>query len=340
MNPSLAVAAMPTELSDAYRLVEHDLDAVFALIHESLADRNRQVSEILDYSFKLGGKRLRPLLVLLAGKATGELTENHTRAAAALEMIHTGTLVHDDILDGASFRRHLETLHVRWDSKTAVLAGDYLLTRAISLITATSELACCNTVAAACRTTCEGELLQTVSQGDFSLSIADYERIIGGKTASLLECSTRLGAYFSGADETAVGQFGLFGRSLGMAFQILDDLLDLTGSTQIMGKTLGTDLRGHKPTLPVILYLRDADASAKKLMLERLERDALSDDDCVFILRRLDESGSLAAARRTAEEYVAAGLNALDLTRTAYNGLPAAYEALESLARFVLSRNC
>ena len=340
MNPSFALAAMPTELSDAYRLVGHDLDAVFALIHESLTDRNRLMGEILDYSFKLGGKRLRPLLVLLTGKATGELTENHLRAAAALEMIHTGTLVHDDILDGASFRRHLETLHVRWESKTAVLAGDYLLTRAISLITATSDMNCYNAVAAACRTTCEGELLQTVTQGDFALSLADYERIIGGKTASLLECSTRLGAYFSGASETTVGQFGLFGRSLGMAFQILDDLLDLTGSTQTMGKTLGTDLRNRKPTLPLILFLRSAGISEKKSMLERLRRDTLSDDDCTWVVRTLDESGSLAAARRSAEEQIDAGLKALDLVRAAHNCSQAAYEALESLARFVLSRNC
>lgn len=340
MNSSRVIAPPSAEIAGAYRLVENELDAVFSLIHDALSHQNRLFSEIIDYSFQLGGKRLRPLLTLLSGKALGKITIQHHRAAAALEMIHTGTLVHDDILDGAAIRRHLATLNLRWDSRTAVLAGDYLLTRAISLVTDTRDLTCNDTVADACRLTCEGELLQTVWQGNFAMTVDDYERVIGGKTASLLECATRLGAYFADADAASVERFARFGRSLGMAFQILDDLLDVTGDTQRMGKTLGTDLRSGKPTLPLILFLRDAPQSETAVIRTILERPELSDDDLAEIRRRLDRFGAVDAARRSAKDYVADALAALKPATDVSDDQTAAYDALASVARFVLSRSC
>lgn len=332
----------PAALLIAYELAERELQDLSSLIEDRLRHDNPFLEEVFQYGFRLGGKRLRPLLVFLSGKAVDAVNKKHLYAAAALEMIHTGTLIHDDILDGAAIRRHLQTLNIRWDPRTAVLAGDYLLTQAIHLTTQIDDTACYRSIALACRRTCEGELLQTALQGEFGMTEADYRRVIQGKTASLLECSTRLGAYFAGARDADVERFADYGQGLGMAFQILDDLLDLEGETESMGKTLGTDLLNRKPTLPLILYLSNAGAAARQKLLSLLNQETPSKENLAEVTGLLRDSGSLTAARQQAESYVAGALASLEETRPEMMTPQqnSAYAALEAVANFVLSRSC
>lgn len=339
MNP-LSVPTLPHALSEVYRTMRPEMERVADLIRERLTHDQPALNEIVEYSVHLGGKRLRPLLTLLSGKLFGKLRPEHFDVAAAIEMIHTGTLIHDDVLDGANFRRHLETLHIRWDIKTAILTGDYLLTEAITLVTRTGDANCYDWIADACRRTCEGELLQTTAAGDFALSLDEYMRSIGGKTASLLECSCRLGAYFAGSGRESTERLARFGHLLGLAFQILDDLLDLVGDAQTTGKTLGTDLANQKTTLPLILFLRHADAQMRSEMLEWLQKPNFGLAEQENVRSILKRSGALEQARQTAAHLVD---EALALLREIEIGKApsqaAAQNALETVARFVLERN-
>lgn len=338
MTPNAPLApCAPPKLADIYQRLDGELTEIGSMIRGSLTHDDPIIRGVVDYSLRLGGKRIRPLLVLLCGEASGELRREHLLAAAAIEMIHTGTLIHDDILDGALIRRHLETVNLRWDSRMAVLIGDYLLTCALSLITECGDLDCDRMVSDACRTTCEGELRQVTSIGDFEMTEADYFRIVEGKTASLLECSCRMGAYFSGACQNAVESFARFGRRLGTAFQILDDVLDLVGDSEKMGKTLGTDLVNRKPTLPLIRWLAEAESEEKRRMLAFLTQDNFDAKKIAAVCEQLNEQGAIDSARRTAFEMIESGLSAL---RSAVAPEKASVlTEIERVARFVLSRN-
>jgi len=197
------------------------------------------------------GKRLRPALLLLAGKACGGVVPAHHTLAAAVEMIHTATLVHDDVLDEAEVRRHVSTVNAGWGNKVSILLGDMLFTHAFHL-TSTVDGRACGIIGAATNRVCAGELRQVTERGNLNLTEADYYAVIDGKTAALTECCGRLGALYAGASEEVAERLANYGRALGRAFQIADDLLDLVGDETTAGKTLGTDLEQQKLTLPVI----------------------------------------------------------------------------------------
>lgn len=327
-----------------YRPIASEMEATTALLKERLFGLDPAFSEYLDHSFRLGGKRLRPALTLLCGKAAGAVDRRHYLCAAALEMIHTGSLVHDDILDGARFRRRLETVNARWDSQRAVLVGDLLITRAFDLICECEDLELFRKTSACCRATVEGELLQVDSIGNFALTTADYRKIVGGKTAALLECATHMGAYLGGARGEALAAFERFGAALGIAFQIVDDILDLVGDEAKTGKTLGTDLVNKKETLPLILYLQNASESERKATLSRLEAGVSLDERSEFAAM-LTESGAVDAARAEADALVDEALSIVANLRetgekTALSEESAqAFDALEALARFVVKRD-
>ena len=178
--------------------------------------------------------------------------------AAVVEMIHTATLVHDDVLDEASLRRHRETINARCDNEASVLVGDFLFTHAFYLASSLETTFACQTIGRATNIVCEGELRQIHSRGNFALTEAEYLAIIEAKTAELCACCCRLGAHYAGATPHVEDALDRFGRNLGIAFQIADDLLDLVGDEDSMGKSLGTDLEKQKPTLPLIRLLADS----------------------------------------------------------------------------------
>jgi len=263
-------AEATSPLKGLYAPVQDEMDRVEQILREEMSSKYAYVDELVRYGCMLGGKRLRPALLLLTAKALDNVTEDHYKLAAVVEMIHTATLIHDDVLDKASVRRHLATVNARWDSEASVLLGDFLFTHAFYLASTTESTHACQIIGRSTNRVCEGEIRQKGSKADFELSERDYFEIIEAKTAELCACCCELGAHYADADEETVRQLTAFGRELGIAFQIADDLLDLQGSEDETGKTLGTDLESQKPTLPIIHALANADSESRTALLSVL----------------------------------------------------------------------
>lgn len=241
-----------------------DLEQVERILSESLFSRNARVAEVVDHIRHYRGKRLRPVLLLLTAKACGAITPAHPILAAVVEMIHTATLVHDDVLDNATVRRHVPTINAGWGTQASILLGDHLFTRAFHLA-ASVDARACRLIGEATNKVCEGELRQGLERGNLELSETDYYEIIEGKTAELIACCCQLGAIYAGADEAVVAAMTNYGRCLGIAFQIADDVLDLVGEEETTGKSLGTDLEQQKLTLPLIHLLHHANGTGVRV---------------------------------------------------------------------------
>lgn len=258
------------KLTTAYSSIARELEEAERIFEEELSSRFPFVQQLVDHCSDFRGKRLRPALVLLSGQACGGLTPAHPVLAAVVEMIHTATLVHDDILDESLIRRHAATVNAEWGNETAVLLGDYLFTHAFHLAASLESTTACRWIGHATNLVCEGEMQQVHNRGNIDLAEADYFTIIRGKTAELTAVSCRVGAHYAGADEATVGALDNFGRDLGVAFQIADDVLDIWGEEHQAGKSLGTDLEKQKLTLPIIHLLSNAspsEASAVRRLL-------------------------------------------------------------------------
>ncbi len=308
-----------------------DLAEVERRLERELRHADPFIDELARHSFRLGGKRLRPALLLLAAQAVGAVNDDHRTLAAVVEMIHTATLVHDDVLDEAQVRRHRDTVNARWSNQTSVLLGDYLFTHAFYLASTLETTFGCRAIGEATNTVCEGELKQTAAAGNFRLSREAYLAIIEAKTAELCACACRLGAHYAGATAATIERLTIYGRQLGNAFQIVDDLLDLEGQEHVTGKSLGTDLAHRKMTLPLIL-LRDQLGPVDAARLQSLYEEP-DPGHGALLCDWLDESGALQQARRAAEEYAsqaAAELAALPDTP--------ARRVLAELTRFVVAR--
>lgn len=227
---------------------------------EELRNEHPYVSDLLQHSTRFRGKRLRPILLLLTAKACGGITHEHKVLAAVVEMIHLATLVHDDVLDEAETRHHVATVNARWNNETSVLFGDYLFTHAFHLASSLPTTYGCRCIGHSTNIVCVGELSQIKERGNLDLTEAAYFQIINGKTAELTALCGQLGAHFANAGEATIVALEQYGRSLGLAFQIADDVLDLLGSEEKTGKTLGSDLGQQKLTLPLIRLLATASA--------------------------------------------------------------------------------
>lgn len=291
-------AATASSLTNIYAAINTELQQVELTIASELRSQSAEVEQLLSHSRELGGKRLRPALVLLTGKAVGSLSESHSFAAAALEMIHLATLIHDDVLDDAKTRRHKQTAHARFGTRPGVLLGDYLFTHSFSVGSKSESIEAVKMLAEASNLVCEGEIKQNAWQSEFSITEADYLKMVSEKTGELCAAGCGIGAVLSGADVALVESFKAFGRDLGTAFQIIDDVLDLVGDADTVGKTLGTDLQNRKVTLPVIHALGTLDATRRKLLLSMLNSDTVKVEQVVALL---GEAGSIEYARNKAK---------------------------------------
>lgn len=309
-----------------------ELEKVDRRLERELRHPDPFIDELAQHSFRLGGKRLRPALLLLAAQAVGQITDEHQTLAAVVEMVHTATLVHDDVLDDAEIRRHLDTVNARWSNQKSVLLGDYLFTHAFYLASTLDTTFGCRAIGEATNAVCEGELRQTAASGNFWLSREDYLSIIEAKTAELCACCARLGAHYAGGDAATVQRLTQYGRQLGTAFQIVDDLLDLEGEEQATGKSLGTDLAHRKMTLPLI-YLRDRSNKSESARLQGLIEESLPEHRGL-LLDWLEESGVMQLARRAAGEFAERAVAELAPLRES-----SAKQLLGELARFVVARN-
>ncbi len=331
---------MPTSLSASntadifqslYAPIAGDLAEVERILRRELSSEHPFVDELVRYGCLLGGKRLRPALLLLTAQGIGGCpTTDHHTLAAVVELIHTATLVHDDVLDEAQMRRHLATVNARWDNEASVLLGDFLFTHAFYLASTLESAKACRLIGRATNIVCEGELRQKGSRGNFQLSEREYLGIIEAKTAELTAVSCRLGALYAGAKEQLVEEMDGFGRDLGIAFQIADDLLDVLGEERTTGKSLGTDLEKQKPTLPIIRALQVASAKDRQMILDIVSSD---DRQPGLLVPYLEQYEAIEFARERAIVYSNRAKRRLD-------ALPPsrARVALCAMAEFVVNR--
>ncbi|MDQ6861457.1 MAG: polyprenyl synthetase family protein [Verrucomicrobiota bacterium] len=244
--------------------MQPQLDEVDKRIAAQAAEFDPAIEGYVAYAIGGRGKRLRPLIALLSGGATGPITSAHLDLAVILELIHMATLVHDDIMDEAERRRGLPTVNARWGNSLSVLLGDCLFAQALNLSTNFDKPEISRAIAQAARDVCSGEIIQTQRRFDLHLAIDDYRRILEMKTGSLFSAAAELGAALNEADPAVVAVMKEFGMKIGTAYQIYDDCLDIAGNEAVIGKTLGTDLRKGKLTLPVLLLLRAAPAAERE----------------------------------------------------------------------------
>jgi octaprenyl-diphosphate synthase len=298
------------KLSSLYAPIADELAEAEAIFTAELESRSSFVQQIVDHSADFRGKRLRPALVLLTAKACGQIKPDHSVLAAVVEMIHTATLVHDDILDESLIRRHAATVNAEWGNETAVLMGDYLFTHAFHLAASLETTLACRWIGHATNLVCEGEMQQVGNRGNFDLDEEAYFSIIRGKTAELTAVACRLGAHYAGASESTVRAMDEYGRDLGIAFQIADDVLDLWGEERATGKSLGTDLEKQKLTLPLI-HLLETSTPKDAQAIRRLLADA-TPDDRVRVRELLDQSEAPQYAWSQAERYARMAESALD----------------------------
>jgi len=253
-----AIASAPGSLAQVARLVQPHLEKVEARIAEQAAAFDPALEGYVVYAVGSRGKRLRPLLALLAGGASGKLSSDHVDLAVIVELIHIATLVHDDVMDEAERRRSQPTANARWGNSLSVLLGDCLFAHALTLSTNFENADIGRIIARTATTVCSGEMIQTQRRFDLNLTVDDYLRIVEMKTGSLFSAAAQLAALISEADANVIDTFKKFGVQIGTAYQIYDDCVDLAGSESLTGKTLGTDLRKGKFTLPVLIFLRYA----------------------------------------------------------------------------------
>lgn len=302
------------------------------LLQQVLED-SAAVRDMTDHVGRFRGKQLRAALVLLSGEATGNSTDEHAAVAAIVEMIHLATLVHDDILDGAEVRRRVACVNQRWDNQTAVLLGDFLYARAFALSTDLSSRLCSRLLAETTRRLCVGEIEQSRRRYDFEMDQSVYESVSSAKTASLYAAACELGARYPGGNEEIGGELRAFGHEIGLAFQIVDDCLDVVGSEDVVGKTLGADVEDGKVTLPVLHAYRLADETVRSDI-----RDVFTLPDLENRASRLREVCDLGPGVEFAME------RARSLVQDAMGrlaGLPEtrARASMEAMGRFVLDRN-
>jgi len=331
MSAATSTAA-PRSISSTYQLIADDLRAVERVLHDNLDSTKPHLARLIQHLENYRGKRLRPMLLLLTAKACGDVNHAHHVLGAVVEMIHTATLVHDDVLDEAGQRRHAPTVNADWGNKASILLGDYLFTHAFHLTSTLGDAKACELIGDATNRVCEGELRQICERGNLSLNESDYFDIIDGKTAALTACCCRLGAIYAGADETVVANLTEYGRLLGMAFQVSDDVLDLMGSESTVGKTLGTDVEQEKLTLPLI-HMLDHVPSAEAERLRQLLH-VPGNHKLPALRPALESTHAVDYARRRADDFAR---QAADLL----NVLPAsmASEALISLTNWVVARD-
>jgi octaprenyl-diphosphate synthase len=316
-------------LTEIRALVEADLRSVDAVIRARLKSAVPLVDQVAAHIISGGGKRLRPLLVVLCGRACGTRGEAHVEAAAFIEFIHTATLLHDDVVDGSSLRRGRHTANKLFGNPASVLVGDFVYSRAFQMMAALSNQAVMEIMAAATNVIAEGEVLQLMNAHDPETSERRYLEVIYRKTAKLFEAGAEVAAVLAGSPPAVRQALAGYGRHLGAAYQLVDDVLDYRSNPEERGKNLGDDLAEGKPTLPLIHALRHGDESQRSAIREAIRCGGL--EQLEPVVAAIEATGGLEYAERLAREEVEQALNCLGaLPDSSYRS------GLAALARFAV----
>ena len=319
-------------LESVQQLAAADMARVDTLIRDSLDSDVVLIAQIAEHIIGGGGKRLRPMLHVLAARAAGYAGDRHVKLAAVIEFIHTSTLLHDDVVDESGLRRGRQTANALWGNSASVLVGDFLYSRAFQLMVDLDSMPVMRVLADTTNTIAEGEVLQLLNIGRTDIDQAAYLDVIERKTAVLFAAATELGGLLAGLPDTQVAALRHYGMQLGYAFQIADDLLDYTADSTTLGKNIGDDLAEGKTTLPMILAMAEADAETAAMLRHAIENaDASALPDITAAIRAgsaLDRTEAIAG--RHADQAIAALAE-----------LPSSLQrdALAALARYALTRD-
>lgn len=311
-------------------LVQHDFDAVNQKIIEQLHSRVVLVEDIGQYITEAGGKRMRPLLALLAANALGYQGKDHIDLAVIIEFIHTATLLHDDVVDISTLRRGRPTANAQWGNAPSVLVGDFLYSRSFQMLVALGNMEVMRLLSETTNQIAEGEVFQLAKAGDPNTTREEYLQIIRDKTAILFAAALKSSAILAGSNQQIQDALYQYGLDLGIAFQLADDVLDYQGSAEEMGKNIGDDLAEGKPTLPLIYSIENNNGNAD-IVIDAIRNK--SAEHLPAIIKLVNENGAIAHTKKLAEEHVeSAKQHLVALPASSYK------QGLEKLAELALHR--
>jgi octaprenyl-diphosphate synthase len=309
-GPATTSIRTMTDVWDAYR---GELEGVEDQIHKNLDSTVGLVNTVAGHILNSGGKRIRPLLLVLSARLCGYTGQDVFALASLIEYIHTATLLHDDVVDDADLRRGRQTARKLWGNQVSILVGDYLYSRAICQIVGFRNQGINEALSEACRKMAEGEVLQLYYNGNPLITEAEYLRIVEHKTAGLIAASCGIGAIFGNATIDRQDALFRFGQRLGIAFQLADDTLDYAANGDRLGKSLGQDLRQGKTTLPLLHLLQHCSEHDRQMIKDRMETRNLSDMDLDRIITLMQQYGSITYALERARKFVMAAKLDLEL---------------------------
>ena len=319
------------DLAPILALTQTDRESVDREINRRLNSDVALINQLGAYIIHSGGKRLRPLLVVLAARALGYTGDKHVALAAIIEFIHTATLLHDDVVDASAMRRGQSTANSVWGNEASVLTGDFLYSRAFEMMVDVGSMRVMEILAKTTNTIAEGEVLQLLHCHDPAVTEENYLRVIYSKTAKLFEAAARLGAVISGQPPAIEDAMAKYGMHLGTAFQLIDDVLDYSADSKTLGKNVGDDLAEGKPTLPLLYALRTGNTSQQQLLRSAIEKGGLEHIEAV--VSAIESTGANAYTARKAEDAAQSAVEALVAIPESPHK-----QALLDLARFSVHR--
>ena len=314
--------------------VENDFQEVNKFIVEQLHSEVALVESIGHYIVEAGGKRMRPTLVLLAARGNGIESDLHIPMAAVIEFIHTATLLHDDVVDMSELRRGRPTVNAEWNNPSSVLVGDFIYSRAFQILVQISDMRIMEIIANTTNRIAEGEVLQLIEKSNPQTSEENYMRVITNKTAILFQAAAQCGAILSKSDSTTEKALQSFGMQLGLAFQLIDDVLDYSGTADELGKNVGDDLSEGKSTLPLIYALKNGSPAQKGVILESLKAQKLTKKMLENVIEIVQDCGGIDYTKTLAENKAESAANYLleNLPQSDYR------DSLEKMVEFSITR--
>lgn len=330
-NDATAKQAATSGIDHIRELIAPDMDQVNRLIEESLYSEVGLIDQLAHYIINSGGKRLRPAVVLLSARAFSYQGSRHINLAAIIEFIHTATLLHDDVVDASLLRRGHETANQLWGNEASVLVGDFVYSRAFQMMVNVDSMRVMRILSEATNVIAEGEVQQLINRHDPETTRDSHLEVIRNKTAKLFAAAAKLGAVISDQSETHQLAMEKYGRHLGTAFQLIDDVLDYSSSSEELGKNIGDDLADGKPTLPLLYAMWNGEDKDKKIIRDAIKNGGLEHID--QIKNTINSSGAIEYTAAIARQESNAAISALD-------GLPQSryLDALYTLARFSVER--
>jgi len=333
------VVQLKNQINDSYFQLKNSVEDKLVLTEEKirskLASDVELVEKMTNYHIETGGKRLRALLTLGAAKLCGYTKGSRdVNLAACVELIHSATLMHDDVIDKGIVRRGKETLNTVWDNHSSVLIGDYLLSRCFEMMVEDGNLEVLRLLSSTSSKIAQGEVLQLQHKGEIDMLEETYLKIISAKTAELFAAATKVGAILSDADTKEKDALEFYGRNLGLTFQIADDTLDYNSDLKLFGKKIGQDFFEGKITLPVILLFQKINLNEKKLLVELFKKDLRNNDDFKKAISLIKKYNIIKECYQKAQHYINLASNSLMVFQDSREK-----EILKSLTSFSLSRN-